>query len=149
MNNYNEEVSERLNGIIEKSIDAQKGFSKAAENAKHSGLKNFFENKSEERANFTSQLQSLVAVTGKEVEDDGSFTGSAHRTWMDAKAFFTSDNDESMLEEAIKGEKAALEEYQDVLSKPMPQGTKAVLQQQYSTIQSGLGKIKTMEDIVD
>lgn len=149
MSNYTEEVAERLNGIIEKSIDAQKGFSKAAENAKHSGLKNFFENKSEQRANFTSQLQSLVAVTGEEAEDDGSITGSAHRTWMDAKAFFTSDNDESMLEEAIKGEKAALEEYQDVLNKPMPQGIKAILQQQCSAIESGLEKIKTIEDIVD
>jgi uncharacterized protein (TIGR02284 family) len=68
---------------------------------------------------------------------------------MDTKAFFTSDNDESMLEEAIKGEKAALEEYQDVLGKSMPQGAKTVLQQQCSMIENGLGRIRTLEDIVD
>ena len=149
MSTYTEEVAERLNGIIEKSIDAQKGFSKAAENAKHSGLRNFFETKAEERENFTSQLKSLVAVTGEEAESSGSLTGKAHRTWMDTKAFFTSDNDESMLEEAIKGEKAALEEYQDVLGKSMPQGAKTVLQQQCSMIENGLGRIRTLEDIVD
>jgi uncharacterized protein (TIGR02284 family) len=45
---------------------------------------------------------------GEELDKGGSVTGAAHRTWMEVKYWFSADDDESMLEEAIRGEKAAL-----------------------------------------
>jgi len=61
---------------------------------------------------------------------------------------FSSDDDESMLEEAIRGEKKALEEYDKAL-KPgeVPETTATLLRKQKSKIQSGLERIKTMEDL--
>ncbi|MBS9464276.1 PA2169 family four-helix-bundle protein [Flagellimonas sp. 389] len=149
MNSFTENVAERLNELIEKNIDATKGFSKAAENASSSELKNYFSTKSEERQNFVAQLETIVGRTGEEVEDSGSLTGTAHRTWMDVKSLFSSDNDEAMLEAAITGEKAAVDEYKEILDEPLPMEAKEVLQRQLSRIESGLNRIKVLEDLAD
>lgn len=57
---------------------------------------------------FNAQLKREMVVNYKEIDDEGSFTGTMHRVWMDVKALFSADNDESMLEEAIRGEKRLL-----------------------------------------
>ena len=69
---------------------------------------------------------------------------------MDIKAFFSADNDESMLEEAIRGDKAAVEEYEDVLDdKDLPANVASVIREQLIKIRTDLNKVKSMEDLVD
>ena len=111
MATYTEEVGNKLNGLLEKNYDAEKGYKKAAENTKHTGLKTYFNRKAIERKTFGHDLKSEIRAFGQEVDKGGSLTGSAHRTWMDVKAMFSADNEESMLEEAIRGEKASVNEY--------------------------------------
>ncbi|EPR74340.1 hypothetical protein ADIWIN_0682 [Winogradskyella psychrotolerans RS-3] len=41
MATYTEEVGNKLNGLLEKNYDAEKGYTKAAENTKHAGLRTF------------------------------------------------------------------------------------------------------------
>ena len=148
MNTYTEEVGNKLNELLEKTYDAEKGFKNAAENVDHSALKSYFNQKAQERYNFGHELKSEIKSFGQEVDKGGSATGAAHRTWMDVKALFTGDNEESMLEEAIRGEKAAIEEYQDVLNETsLPSSTHKILSSQKSTIESGLSNIKSLEDL--
>lgn len=53
-----------------------------------------------------------------------------------------------MLEEAIRGEKASIEEYNDVLKETsLPSSTKDVLESQKATIETGLYNIKSLEEI--
>lgn len=148
MSQYEETVGNKLNDLLEKNHDAEKGFKKASENAKHAGLKSYFNSKSQERNNFGQQLKSEIKNFHQEPEKEGSVVGSAHRTWMDVKSWFSSDNDESMLEEAIRGEKAAVDEYHDVLQETtLPSSTKDMLVSQKATIEQGLSKIKRLEDL--
>jgi len=148
MNTYTEEVGNKLNELLEKTYDAEKGFKNAAENVDHSALKSYFNQKAQERYNFGHELKSEIKSFGQEVDKGGSVTGAAHRTWMDVKALFSGDNEESMLEEAIRGEKAAIEEYQDVLKETsLPSSTHKILSSQKSTIESGLSNIKSLEDL--
>ena len=145
---YTVEMSNKLNELLEKTYDAEKGFKNAAENVDHSALKSYFNQKAQERYNFGHELKSEIKSFGQEVDKGGSATGAAHRTWMDVKALFTGDNEESMLEEAIRGEKAAIEEYQDVLNETsLPSSTHKILSSQKSTIESGLSNIKSLEDL--
>ncbi|NNC69757.1 MAG: DUF2383 domain-containing protein, partial [Flavobacteriaceae bacterium] len=51
MYDYNEKVGEKLNELLEKNYDAEKGYKKAAENAQTNSLKNFFNRKAQERYN--------------------------------------------------------------------------------------------------
>ncbi|WP_300026686.1 PA2169 family four-helix-bundle protein [uncultured Maribacter sp.] len=148
MSTYTEEVGNKLNELLEKTYDAEKGFKKAAENTEHTQLKAFFETKAKQRYDFGHELKSEIKTFGQEIDKGDSITGKAHRAWMDVKALFSSDSAEAMLEEAIRGEKAAIEEYDDVLEDTsLPSTTATVLRSQKEAIKNGLSNIKMLEDI--
>ena len=152
MYDYNEKVGETLNDLLEKNYDAEKGYKKAAENAKDPALKNFFNRKAQTRYNFGKEIKSELQRFGVDPDKGGSVTGAAHRTWMDVKAFFSSDNDESMLEAAITGEKASLEDYQEALNDEepyIPKDTQQLLRNQCNMIQTDLSTVKRLEDLHD
>ncbi|MFS4469768.1 ferritin-like domain-containing protein [Maribacter sp. 2210JD10-5] len=148
MSTYTESVGNKLNDLLEKTYDAEKGFKKAAENTNNSALKSYFNGKAQQRYDFGHELKSEIKSFGQEVDKGGSFTGKAHRTWMDVKAMFSSDNEEAMLEEAIRGEKASIEEYNEVLNETsLPTSTSQVLNKQKVAIENGLSTINTLEDL--
>ena len=148
MSTYTEEVGEKLNDLLEKTYDAEKGFKKAAENVDNSALKSYFSQKAQERYSFGHELKSEIKSFNQEVDKGGSLTGDAHRTWMDIKAMFSADDAESMLEEAIRGEKIAIKEYENVLTEvSLSTSTKSILSSQKNKIQMGLSRIKTLEDL--
>ncbi len=148
MSTYTETVGKKLNNLLVKTYDAEKGFKKAAENTQNNYLKDYFQKKAQERYAFGHELKSELNAFGQDPDKGGSLTGQAHRTWMDVKAMFSADDEEAMLEEAIRGEKAAVSEYDDVLNETtLPVSTKAILSKHKSTIESGLNAIKRLEDI--
>lgn len=64
------------------------------------------------------------------------------------KNWFAADSEEVMLEEAIKGEKAAIEQYEEVLDETnLPPSTETLLTQQKNKIKAGLENIKELEHI--
>lgn len=61
---------------------------------------------------------------------------------------FTSDNEESMLEEAIRGEKAAVEEYDTIIADmTLPPSTNSLLTKHRDNVQTALNKVSAMESI--
>jgi len=143
-----EKLVDQLEEILEKNRDAEKGYRKAAENSDSASLKSYFENKAHERAHFNNSLKSKMVANYDDIDDDSSFTGSIHRAWMDVKAFFSGDNDESMLEEAIRGDRAAVEEYEEVLEETaLPPAIATLIREQKTKIRTDLNKIKSMEDL--
>ncbi|MBD1260537.1 PA2169 family four-helix-bundle protein [Maribacter polysiphoniae] len=148
MSTYTETISEKLNDILNKTYDAEKGYKKAAENTEHTALKMFFNRKSRERHDFGHSIKMEIRQFGEAPEKGGSITGAMHRAWMDTKAFFSADNDEAMLEESIRGEKAAVEEYKDILKDTdLPPSTVTMLTFQMNHIKNDLNKIKNLEDL--
>lgn len=148
MSTYTETISSKLNDLLERTYDAEKGFRKAAENTEHAYLKRYFERKSLERKNFALELNNEIRSFGETPETSGSIEGTAHRAWMDVKALFSSDNDESMLEEAIRGENTALNDYNDVINDHgLPMSTQSILIKQRDTIATDLKAIKRLEDL--
>ncbi|WP_339715725.1 PA2169 family four-helix-bundle protein [uncultured Kriegella sp.] len=150
METKNRKLVNQLEEILEKNRDAEKGYKKAAENADSLNLKSFFERKSGQRKTFNEALKRELVASYDEIDDDGSFTGTMHRTWMDIKSFFSGNNDESMLEEAIRGDKAAVEEYEEVLKEEaLPISVATIIRDQLMKIRTDLNKIRTLEDLKD
>lgn len=148
MKEYTEKIGNHLNDILEKNIDAQKGFEKAVDNTKNSNLKSYFIERSEERKQFISHLISEFTHYGEKYKESGSAAASVHRSWMDFKSMFSGDDDKGMIEETIRGEKLALKEYDEALELgEVPENTGTLLRQQRATIQSGIEKLKAMEDL--
>ena len=148
MSTYTEEVGNKLNDLLEKTYDAEKGFKKASENVENSHLKGYFAKKAQERYDFGHALKAEIVQYGQEVDKGGSISGAAHRSWMDFKSLFSMDDEEAMLEEAITGEKNAVSAYDEVLTETsLPSSTATLLRQQRETINLGLQNIKRLEDI--
>ena len=146
---YTEEIGNHLNTLLEKNYDAEKGYKTAAENADSIILTNFFDRKAKQRKRFAEQLKTELKDLAQEPETDGSVTGTLHRAWMNTKAMFTTNSDEAMLEETIRGEKASLEDYNEVLDAelPLPESIEKILTNQKNTINYNTLTIKKLEDI--
>jgi len=150
METKNRKLVDQLEEILEKNRDAQKGYAKAAENADSANLQSYFNQKSRERSTFNEALKRELVTSYDEIDDDGSFTGTMHRAWMDVKSFFSGNNDEAMLEEAIKGDKAAVNEYEEVLrEEALPISVANIIREQLVKIRTDLNQVKSMEDLVD
>ncbi|HZJ19513.1 MAG TPA: PA2169 family four-helix-bundle protein [Pricia sp.] len=148
MSTYTEQVGEKLNDLLENTYDAERGFKKAADKVEDGHLKRYFADKAQERYDFGHALKSEIKQFSQKVDVGDSLTGRAHRSWMDIKSLFSLDDGEAMLEEAIKGEKKAIEAYDEILTETsLPDSTQALLQQQRNKIDTGLMNIKSLEDI--
>jgi len=146
MMKYSEKVSKQLNDLLEKNYDAEKGYKYAAENSKNPELKAFFSERAQERYDFGHELKSEIRDFGENPDKGSSLAGDAHRTWMNLKTSLSSDKDDAALEEAIRGEKAAIDEYEDVLKDTdIPPSTANLLLKQKNGIVAALNKLKALE----
>jgi len=144
-----DKLYEEIEEILEKNKDAEKGFRKAADHTDSSALKNYFLQKAAKRKDFNTKLIGEIRTAYADFDESGSFTGTIHRAWMDVKALFSADDDESMLEESIRGDKAAIDEYDDVLEEAsLSIGLRKLLTEQKAEIQMDLNKNKSLEDLV-
>ncbi|MFS4417745.1 ferritin-like domain-containing protein [Maribacter sp. 2307ULW6-5] len=150
MNTDVKTIENRLKDLMSKNEDAVKGFKKAADNAKDKGVKAFFERRAKQRALFLKTFRNAAPdLDLGSTALEGSAAGQMHRAWMDVKSFFTADDDEAMLEEAVRGDKAAVEEYNDVLTETMvPQRLKEIIREQRDEIKNDLETSKILEDVI-
>lgn len=147
---HSNEISKKLNELLEKNYDAEKGFKNAAEDVKNERLKRFFKEKAQQRYDFGHELKSEIRNFGETPDKGTSFKGDAHRMWMDLKTALSSDNEEAVLEEAIRGEKAAVEDYNKVIGKSeLPPSTANLLLKQRNAIERTLNEVKDLEDAFD
>lgn len=138
--NIKDEISKKVNVLIEENIDAHKRFHLAEENAESSTLKSYLLQQAIQRHVFANDLSINLKAYNPDfnINPKGSFTGSLHRTWINIKTSFSGDTDNSILEECIRGDEASVEEYQEFL-----ENYPTVSQEIKYTIQQQLGKIKT------
>lgn len=109
-------------------------------------LKAFFKERSEERSKFAMQLRTQILTYGGEPKESGSFAGMAHRNWMSLKSLFSSYDEEAILEETIKGEKASLDDYNDVLSiSNLPTSVETLVSSQKNSIWNVINTAEKLE----
>ena len=147
MNTDIAKIEDHLKDLVSKNEDAIKGFEKASENSKQVGIKSYFEKKVIDRMQFLRELRASVPELDLgSVEIEGSAAGTLHRTWMDVKAFFAEDNDEAMLEEAVRGDKAAISYYDKALAETMmPHRLKEIIRTQKEFLQNDLETTEILE----
>jgi len=146
---YTEDISKRINDLLEKNYDAEKGYKKAAEIVDNTKLKQFFKEEAQNRYDFGHQLKGEIQNFGETPDKGGSTKGTMHRTWMDIKSTFTSNDEEAILNEVEKGEQAAVEEYNEVINDTtLPPTTKKILTEQRNNVQTTLRNAKNFETIL-
>lgn len=143
-------MAEDLNELLEKNYDSEMGFKKAAEDVKNSRLKEFFETKVKERYNFGHELKIEIKNLGEKPEKGTSVSGKAHHLWMDLKSAFSSDKEEMILEEVVKGERLAVEDYNKVINNSeFPPSTANLLIKQRNSIERTFNDVKKLGEAFD
>lgn len=144
----NSEVIDVLNDLIEVSKDGEYGFRQCAEHAKSPTIKSTLAARATDCASGAAELQKVVASYGGTPEDSGSALGAAHRGWVSVRAALTSKDDLAVLEEAERGEDAALKEYREAAAKALPADVQAVVQKQLAGAKANHDQIKVLRDTV-
>ena len=144
---YSEEMAGKLNELLQKNYDSGKGFRNAADDVRNPQLKVFFKEKAQERYDFGHELKTEIRNFGEAPEKGSSIKADVHHTWMDLKATFTGNNEEAVLEEAIRGEKLAVEDYNKIINEnDFPPSTKNMLLRQRNAIEKALENVKSLEN---
>lgn len=146
---YSEQISSKLNQLLMKNYDAEKGYQNAVDNVDSERLKLYFKRRASERGEFASELRNEILQYDEDPKNTGSFKGSMHRNWMSLKSTFSSNNEEAVLEEAIKSEEASLNEYNELIKeRDLPPSIDSLLVRHKNAIQSAINTAKAKEELV-
>jgi uncharacterized protein (TIGR02284 family) len=135
-----EELLECLNDLIQTCRDGESGYQTAADLADNPDLKTLFSDRSVQRAQFASELESEVRQLGGTPAHTGTVSGSFHRGWINIKSSVGGDH--SVVAECIRGEEAAIENYQRVLKNNLPPNVLPVVKHQFTEIKRALDRIR-------
>lgn len=137
-----------LQDILEKNYDAEKGYKRAMQDAKTPALKNFLRQQALQRSDFATAIDKKLHDLDETPIENGSVSGTLHRAWINIKSSVAGNEDEAVLEEVIRGEKASIDDYQDVIEKNiLAPEISSLLESQLTDIQNTLSRVKTLEDI--
>lgn len=148
---YSEKITNRLNDLLEKTYDAEKGYKLAQEKVENTAVKKFLSDKVQQRYNFGHELKTEIKNFGEHPEKGGSIKGQVHRTWMNLSTALSSNNTEQILDEVKRGEKASLEEYNDILKDEnmvLAPSTENLLKKHRNEIKEALNNAKIYEEAV-
>lgn len=142
------EVKNQIDNLIQINLDAAKGFKDAGSAVSDSDLQIVFNTSSANRKKYADVLMTQVNKHGQDPETDGSIEATIHRTWMTFKADMTTHNEETIIDECIRGEEAAIETYREVLSNTVvPADFRNHVNDQYLSILKSLDQLKQWKKI--
>jgi len=141
------EVISTINNLIETLKDGEKGFKEAADAVKDPQLRSLFEEYSQQRHRFATELQSQARSLGElRPEKSSSTAGAMHRAWINLKSAVTSGDDKAILSECERGEDSAVHEYQEAMQDGLTGTTREVVARQLSEIKSAHDRVKHLRD---
>ncbi|MFT4832871.1 MAG: hypothetical protein ACI815_002532 [Psychroserpens sp.] len=148
---YSEKISNRLNNLLEKTYDAEKGLKLAQDKIDNSTTIKYLNDLAEQKAGFGHELKKEIFQYGELPENDGTLKGGIHGVWMDLRSVVASNENEKLLEEVERGDKACLEEYNEILEDAEtvpPPSTQSMLVRQRDAIESSLDEANIHEHLV-
>lgn len=145
----NEETTQQLNDLLTRAYDAEKGYKLAADRVEDPVISTKLIEKSQARYDFGHQIKSLITTHGGSPDKGDSVSSKAHRGWIKVKDTLTSSNPEEIVEECIRGEEVAVEDYTEALKHTFPNDVSTVLSRHLATIQADLADLRTLEAALD
>jgi uncharacterized protein (TIGR02284 family) len=141
------ELISTINNLIETLKDGQEGFKQAAEGVKDPQLKLLFNEYSQQRSQFATELQSQARSLGEsDPETSSSAAGALHRSWINLKSAVTRGDDHAILAECERGEDSAVEEYKKAINDNLSAQLREIVSRQYSEIKNTHDRIRKLRD---
>src|SRR5437588_4849226 len=141
------ETISTINTLIETLKDGEKGFKDASEAVRDPQLKSLFQQYSEQRHRFATELQSEAQTLGEsDPEKSSSAAGAMHRAWINLKSAVTSGDDKAILSECERGEDSALHEYEEAIHDGLTGPVQQIVARQFTEIKSEHDRMKQLRD---
>ena len=105
-----------LRELTQLNIDSRDGFDYAAERIEEDApvIATMFRNLSDERSRNAEQFEALLIHSGEDAPEDGSWTATMHRTWMNIRDMLTVKLDiYAVVAEAERGEDVIKHAYEE------------------------------------
>ena len=142
-----QEVISTINNLIETLKDGQEGFKQAAEGVKDPQLKSLFNDYSQQRSRFATELQSQARSLGEpEPGTSSTAAGALPRSWINLKSAVTRGDDHAILAECERGEDSAVEEYKKAIDQNLSAQLREIVSRQYSEIKNTHDRIRNLRD---
>ena len=149
MSQQNKPIVDSLHQLIELNKDSDHGYKEASENIEDPELKTILYRLSQQRAEFRGDLEDILH---KDYKDDAnpseSFLSKLHRSWMDFKTSLASNDNEAVLEECVRGEKHAIEAYEEALKTQLPAYIEEKVKEQLGLIKGALNQVQEFKSSV-
>lgn len=146
MNTNKDAQVSALNKLITTLYDGEYGYKEAAENVESVSLQQTFSNIAQQRYNFGHEIKPEIARLGGEVDKGSSVAAGVHRTWMDLKSALATNEESAILAECIRGEKSAIDTYEDVLeNNAFSTEARMVIDRQLESIRRNLTEMKRLQ----
>lgn len=141
-----DDVIDTLNDLIETSHDGEYGFRQLAEHAESPELQQIFLRRAEEIRASVADLRGEVAAQGGKPEDGGTASGALHRGWVAVRSVLSTSTDQALLDEAERGEDAALARYRKAAKQDLPPLVRALVDRQLQGVQRNHDQVKALRD---
>ena len=138
-----------LNDLLQITNDRIEGFNKVEDKVweKYPNLKSDYNNMVDQSQKMRLDLKNLISERNGDADDSTTVAGGLHRTWIDVKNAFSSDNAETTLENVTFGENAAIEAYEKALdSGDLCPESSRVVQDQLHSLKASYEKFKNLEN---
>jgi uncharacterized protein (TIGR02284 family) len=141
------EVISAINNLIETLKDGEKGFKEASKAVKDPQLKSLFQEYSQQRHRFATELQGQARSLGEsDPEKTSSAAGAMHRAWINLKSAVTSGDDKAILSECERGEDSAVHEFEEAMQDGLTGSLREIVSRQFSEIKSAHDRVKHLRD---
>ncbi len=143
-------IVDALNDLLQKNVDARQGYEKARDDVEQDILKTYLTDKASQRQVFTNALQREITALGGTPKRETTFKGNLHHAWIDLKSSLSSNDEEAVFEECVRGEKNSLKTYDKLLQNTTwPASTQEMLTQQRNQIAADLERAASLEEALD
>ncbi|MGB3850974.1 MAG: PA2169 family four-helix-bundle protein [Tunicatimonas sp.] len=143
MSDQNKAVVKSLHTLVQLNEESDRGYKEASENIDDPELKTILYRLSQQRAEFRGEIQEVLI---KDYSDDetpsDSLLSKIHRGWMDFKTKLSPNDNEAVLDECVRGEKHAIETYNEEMATKFPKYIQEMLTKQLDLVRGALSQVQ-------
>ncbi len=134
-----------LNHLMEICKDGERGFRAAADHVNNAKLKTLFADLSAQRRSFAEELVPHLRRMGSAPEAGGSNAATLHRGWMALVDMVPGRHDHHIVTEAERGERAALDAYDEALNGMLPPTVSDLIEAQREAMAAATDRIRAID----
>ncbi len=139
-------VLSKLKDLIRVNLDNSKGLRAAAETVESQSIAALFRELANDRDRHSLDLQRILLLSGEDIPDSGSVSGTVRRWWMEVRGKLNGGDDHVVLIEAERGEDAIKARYEEVLTDVAGNPVNDVLLSIYAEVKRGHDRIRDLRD---